>query len=278
MTLGAHDPFGDVAGWDPATARRWAQALDLRASGADQTALRAEVVRAAGLGPGDTALEVGCGTGALLSDLARLVGPRGRVLGVEPQPVLAGLAVDRVYREGLVGTTAVLIARGERLPVLSAGVAACVAQTVLVHLPGSVLAATLAEMVRLVRPDGRVVSVDQDGDTWTIDHPDREMTRRIVRFNSDQRYADGWTGRRLVRCFRAAGLTDVEVRVLPHVDVESGSYLFGMALRLAEAAQDAGALSAAERQRWVEQLTEQADTDGFFSSINNYCCVGRRAG
>ncbi|HST81425.1 MAG TPA: methyltransferase domain-containing protein [Kineosporiaceae bacterium] len=278
MTLGLHDPFADVADWDRAAALRWAQALDLRASGKDQTALRAELVRATGLGPGGTALEVGCGTGVLLSELARVVGPGGRALGVEPQPVLAGLADARIRTEQLTATTAVLVGRGERLPVPSATADACVAQTVLVHLPGPVLAATLAEMVRTVRPGGRVVSVDQDGDTWTIDHPDRELTRRIIRFNSDQRYADGWTGRRLVRLFRAAGLTDVEIRVLPHVDTEPGSYLFGMALRLAESAQEVGVLTADEHRRWVDQLTEQAADVGFFASINNYCCAGRRPG
>lgn len=148
----------------------------------------------------------------------------------------------------------------------------------LIHLPQDVLEQTLAEMVRVVRRDGsgRVVSCDQDGDTWAIDHPDRELTRRIIRFNSDQRYADGWTGRKLHRFFRAAGLKNVQVETLVHVDTEKSSYLFGMAERIANAAAEAGEISVEESLKWIEQLNESAAAGNFFSSINYYICVGIR--
>ena len=42
-----------------------------------------QVVRAAGLRPGDRALDLACGTGSLTRDLAKRVGPKGYVLGVD---------------------------------------------------------------------------------------------------------------------------------------------------------------------------------------------------
>ena len=131
-------------------------------------------------------------------------------------------------------------------------------------------------MVRVVRRGGRVISCDQDGDTWTIDHPMRELTRRTVRFNSDQRYADGWTGRRLYRFFRAVGLKDVEVETLVHADTDKSSYLFGMAERIANAAAEAEEISWEDCRKWLEKLNELADKNDFFSSINYYICVGVR--
>lgn len=44
-------------------------------------------------------------------------------------------------------------------------------------------------MTRVVRPKRYVMSVDHDSDTWSIDHPDRDLTRAIIHFNSDQRFA-----------------------------------------------------------------------------------------
>jgi demethylmenaquinone methyltransferase/2-methoxy-6-polyprenyl-1,4-benzoquinol methylase len=42
-----------------------------------------EAVRATGLRPGDDALDLACGTGSLTRDLAKRVGPNGRVLGID---------------------------------------------------------------------------------------------------------------------------------------------------------------------------------------------------
>jgi len=230
----------------------------------------------ANLKHGDSAIEVGCGTGALLCDLARAVGASGQVIGVEPQKALAEAARQKIAAEGFSEIAAVKNESAEHLSVESETAAACFAQTVLIHLPEQLLQNALAEMARVVRRGGRVISCDQDGDTWTIDHPDRELTRRIVRFNSDQRYADGWTGRRLRRLFRAAGLRQVEVQTLVHTDTDKSSYLFGMAERIAKAAEEVGAITSVECQAWLEQLNESAAQDNFFSSINYYICAGTR--
>jgi demethylmenaquinone methyltransferase / 2-methoxy-6-polyprenyl-1,4-benzoquinol methylase len=42
-----------------------------------------EAVRETGLHPGDDALDLACGTGSLTRDLAKRVGPNGRVLGID---------------------------------------------------------------------------------------------------------------------------------------------------------------------------------------------------
>ncbi len=42
-----------------------------------------KAVRATGLGPGGRALDLACGTGSLTRDLAKRVGPRGYVLGID---------------------------------------------------------------------------------------------------------------------------------------------------------------------------------------------------
>ena len=42
-----------------------------------------EVIRVSGLQPGDRALDLACGTGSLTRDLARRVGTKGYVLGVD---------------------------------------------------------------------------------------------------------------------------------------------------------------------------------------------------
>jgi len=274
--LGTHDAFKNAAAWNSETSQMWVAALNLRAASSDQIALRKQLVSLANLKHDDSAIEVGCGTGALLCDLARAVGASGQVIGVEPQTALAEAARQKITAEGFSEIATVKNESAEHLSVESETAAACLAQTVLIHLSEQLLQNALAEMVRVVRRGGRVVSCDQDGDTWTIDHPDRELTLRIVRFNSDQRYADGWTGRRLRRLFQTAGLRQIEVQTLVHADTEKSSYLFGMAERIANAAMEVGEISQEENAKWLTQLNAQAVAGNFFSSINYYICVGVR--
>ncbi|MGH3550722.1 MAG: methyltransferase domain-containing protein [Pseudonocardiaceae bacterium] len=274
--LGVLDPFRTAASWNAATAASWAAALDQRAAGGDQVRLRARLSQLAALRAGDHAVELGCGTGTLLAELARTVGSGGRVLGVEPQPVFADLARQRATAVPNGGRVTVHSGSSEEIPVADSTVDACVAQTVLIHLPAPQLCRTLAEARRILRSGGRFVTADQDGDTWVVDHPDRETTRRIVAFNSDQRYADGWTGRRTARLLAEAGYHDVAVQVFTHLDVVAGSYLFGMSVRLAQVAAEAGAIESGRATEWIAALEQRAQAGSFLSSIDYFLCVGTR--
>lgn len=274
--LGTYDAFRNVVSWDDATARQWAAALDLRAAASDQMALRAAVVSASNLRSGDVVVEVGCGTGALLTDLAECVGAQGTAVGVEPQPVFAKEARRRIALSGLSNRVSVHEASATALPLAGGVAAACVAQTVLIHLPAPVLGDVLREMTRVTAPGGRVVSADQDGDTWTINHPDRHLTRRIIRFNTDQRYADGWTGRHLSGLLRSVGLDKVCVEPLVHAETTPGAYLMGMATRIARAAATVGVITNEACDDWLAELESLAAQGMYFSSINYYVAFGIR--
>ena len=45
---------------------------------------------------GETVFDVGCGAGAMLSDMAGRVGPQGRVIGIEQSPPMAALALEAI--------------------------------------------------------------------------------------------------------------------------------------------------------------------------------------
>ena len=267
--FGGHDEFGRVESWDEERGEKWAAALDLRASAADQVRLRAEIVAETRLGPGDTVVEIGCGTGPLLLSLAEAVGPGGRAIGIEPQPVLARFAQERLGERA-----EVRVERGSETALADGIADACVAQTVLCHLPPPEREATIGRMLRLTRAGGPVLSADQDAETWVVDHPDRELTRRIVAFYADQRFADGWTGRRLRSLFLDAGLEDVRTHVSVTVETAAGSYGYRIAVDRAGSAARAGWIGEDELAAWVRALEERAAAGRFFSSLNYYVTTG----
>ncbi|WP_423743280.1 methyltransferase domain-containing protein (plasmid) [Haladaptatus sp. SPP-AMP-3] len=89
----------------PSTAQqfygRWARLYDLLAVATPGLSrLRSRVVDELRLSPGDTVVEMGCGTGANFPHLRRRVGPGGRVIGVDFTRGMLEQARDRIDREG----------------------------------------------------------------------------------------------------------------------------------------------------------------------------------
>ncbi|MDX1375909.1 MAG: methyltransferase domain-containing protein [Burkholderiales bacterium] len=72
--------------------------------------LRLAAIDALELEPGDTVYDVACGTGALLPELARRVGERGRVVGIEQSPDMARQAMARFPSGALPPNVELLVA------------------------------------------------------------------------------------------------------------------------------------------------------------------------
>ena len=75
-------------------------AADYDASAARTMGLRRRTVARLALRPGETVLDVACGTGLSFPLLRQAVGEKGRIIGVELSPDMLALARRRVAREG----------------------------------------------------------------------------------------------------------------------------------------------------------------------------------
>jgi SAM-dependent methyltransferase len=75
--------------------RRPAEAYD-RFVGRYGAALGRELIAAAGLGPGDRVLDVGCGPGALTAELVAVTGAAERVAAIDPSPPFAAACAERM--------------------------------------------------------------------------------------------------------------------------------------------------------------------------------------
>ena len=110
----------------------------------------AAAVAELGLRAGQTALDVGCGTGRALPHLRAAVGRDGRVLGVDLTPEM--LATARAYGRHLDGW--LVLADARRLPLRAGGADAVLAAGLLRHLPDA--GDGLAELARVTRAGGRL--------------------------------------------------------------------------------------------------------------------------
>ena len=128
-----------------------------------------------GLAPGGVAVDIGSGTGVVTRMLSDLVRPGGRAVGVEPNPVLRELAVERAAAAGSSATFT--DGTAAELPMPSESVDLVWCERVLQHLADPVSA--LREMHRVLRPGGRALVLDADHQTRVNSAIDPDVDRRL---------------------------------------------------------------------------------------------------
>ena len=105
------------------------------------------------LRPGERVVDVGCGAGIDSLIAARMVGPQGRVIGVDMTPAMLAKA-RRAAAEGRFASVEFREGYGEALPVPDGWADVVISNGVLNLMPDK--AAALREMARVLQPDGRL--------------------------------------------------------------------------------------------------------------------------
>ncbi len=224
---------------------------------------------------GQRALEVGCGSGAMSLALGHAVGTIGAVHGIDNSRVMIAEAKRRAAHHSQVQFDT---GDAQELRFGDGEFDACYSERVFQHLDAPDMA--LKEMLRVLRPGGRLVVVDTDWETVTIDHPDALTTRKILNFVTDVFSTNGWIGRRLPRLFRDSGLKDISLTarslLVPEWDPDADPSAIGPPFFIVlPQAEERGVVTKSEADRWLAELEKLAEEDRFFASLTMFgvCAV-----
>lgn len=206
-----------------------------------------------GAGPGTSVVDVGCGAGRAVAELAER---HVRAVGVDPSERMIAIARDRWPRADF------RIAGAYELPLPDASVDGYRADKVFHVLAEP--ARALAEARRVLAPGGRIVLVGQDWDTFVVDSDDPALTRTIVHARADlivgPRAARRYRNLLLDACF-----DDVTVEV--RTGVFTGPVMLPLLTGLAEGACSAGAVTREQTDRWVAEQRARAEADRLFLAL-----------
>lgn len=273
----AKDLYSRITELDDATLLTIAQVLEVRGRHPQQAAIRDAYLGSLGDLSGRRVLDVGCGTGVVTRELARRVGPSGRVTGVDPSPALIEVA-QRLRVETGLDRADFAVQDGRALPFPDAAFDLTTAITVLCHVPER--AEVLREIARVTRPGGTVLVMDGEYAANQVEHPDRTLTARIVDAWRAGVVDDPYLMRRIVPTIQAAGLEPGSIN--GHVHVEAGrvdqatSFIWQWALFAARQAVGAEAVDEREARRWIEQLRALNERTELFGSVTYLSVVARR--
>lgn len=230
--------------------------------------IRKDLLARLELQPGQSVLDLGCGTGDHTREVAALVAPGGRAVGIDFSSTMIGEALTRQASNRL--PAAFEQGDAQQLRFESDTFDACRTERMLCHVPDH--EAALREMVRVVRPGGRVGVIDVDLAGVMIDTPAPTITDAFVATLADT-VQHPHVGRTLRRLMAEAGLVDVDLRAQV-VDCP-----FGVAETMIDAHAalmlEAGAPREAV-EAWRKDL-EYANLAGtFFMGMTLFAAIGRK--
>ncbi|MFB9883924.1 methyltransferase domain-containing protein [Planobispora siamensis] len=216
-------------------------------------ALRSRSYELLRLSPGASVVDVGCGAGLAVRELA---GQGVRAIGVDLDDEMIAVAKERYPSSDFRPGTAY------ELPLNTGEVTGYRADKVLHELADAGQA--LREAARVLAPGGRIVLIGQDWDTFVIDSDRPELTRAIVHARADL-ITSPRAARRYRNLLLECGFESVEV------EVRTAVFTDGMILPLltgaAHAALDCGAITQEQHDSWTAEQKARAGRDRLFLAL-----------
>lgn len=260
------DPAQLVAGMDQVA--QWSAVRQLRAWERTQLAVT----------PGDRVLDVGCGPGDVAIELSAVVGATGAVLGVDASEAMIDAARRRAAAAG--STAEFRVADARSLTIDDGAFDACRTERMLQWVPDIDRAA--AELVRVLRPGGRLVVTDTDWRSFHIDRVEPDLVEAVRRAMQTLRGPGFDIGGRLLNLVRDLGLSDVRATAATHLWtrwrplVDPGPTGFFPFRDSVTQMADLDLLDRVAADRLVEQVEEAGRLDRFCMSVTMYSVYGRR--
>jgi ubiquinone/menaquinone biosynthesis C-methylase UbiE len=180
---------------------------------------RERMIRDLQLKQGGLVIDAGCGPGLWIPLLARAIGKRGRIIGVDLSMEALVTAQRRHAGKWYQQQVQYKCAMLEQLPIPYQSVDSIFSANVSQYLPDPV--ATFAAMGRYLAPGGRLIVKDIDFGTMCFANIDAGLQGRVFqarkqweRQRVDEGYAfeDSWVGSKLVSYLRQAGYQHVQER------------------------------------------------------------------
>lgn len=268
-TFPNEDPWAEINECGLDQIKALAEELEAAGDHPRQVKMRQACFEAAEIVPGMRVLELGAGTGIVTRHLAEMIGRKGRVVGLDASASLLEYARQHVSKGAAIEY---LVGDAYRLEFPSESFDATVGVTFLAHVKH--LSRALRQMMRVTRPGGRVLLLEQDFETLAFDHSSRYISRRILQHGCDHGVVNPWCGRTLLRRLTETGLINVHCWPFVYAERGEGTYLLSLAERFANLTSKHEQISQDQAESWLQELRTRSEEGTFYGSLNYYFAFG----
>ncbi len=241
----------------------------------DVVGQRARVLDILAPQPREHVIDIGAGPGLLALDLARLVGPDGRVVAIDAAPAMVAMAKERLRDL----PQAVCVEKDAvNLEFPDASFDAAVSTQVYEYVAD--LPRALTELYRILKPGGRTLVLDTDWRSIVWHSSDNQRMERMLRCWDDH-LKDPHLPAKLGPLLGRAGFTVRRVEVVPMISPtwQPVSYAGGVTRFIYDFVRSNGTrhgINADEVDAWIEDQQALIARGEFFFSVNRYAFVATR--
>jgi ubiquinone/menaquinone biosynthesis C-methylase UbiE len=235
----------------------------------DAARRRQAVLAALELQPGARVIDIGTGPGFLAREMCDIVGPGGRVYGVDTSQPMLDRARERCSAQRWAEFQ---LGNATELPAEDASFDAAVSVQVFEYVAN--VDAALAQMYRVLSPGARavVVSTDWDSVLWHSGDPGR-MRRVLAAFEEHCAYSN--LPRTLGSKLRSAGFElhaqSVVTQFNPSYD--ANTYSFHLVRLVSSFAAGRKSVSREEANEWASELRLLGERGEYFFCLNQFLAV-----
>ncbi|MFD2144751.1 methyltransferase domain-containing protein [Mucilaginibacter antarcticus] len=211
-----------------------------------------------------TIIDLGCGAGKDVIELAKIIGSGARVIGVDHDPVMVNQGKEDAKE---LDNVEFVLSEAYPLPFENESIAGLRTERVIQHLKEPQKVSD--DIYRILKPGSPFVIIETDWHSLTFYTEFVDVQQKVNAYLTDAKINNGFAARKLTAYLTQSKFTDIKLNIHPFIlnTLEDANQYLWVEKMVQEAAEN-GYITKQEQAQFIAAL-QQADENGYFAcSIN----------